>query len=108
MKATEFDRLLKDRLAKTRLLLESKAGEYATGDDRLHNFRRAAEDFPGPGPTSPAAALLGMLRKHWVSLADMAERHALGNPIAPAAVDEKIGDAVNYLILLEAVLSRPK
>ena len=104
MTAAEFDAILSARLAKAREVLSAKAGEYATDADRLHNFKRAAREFPGPGETQPADALVGMMRKHWVSIADIVERKCCGNPVPAAVIDEKIGDAINYLILLEAVL----
>lgn len=103
MTAAEFNCVLGRRLARTREVLAAKADEYASETDRLHNFKRAAE----LGSDTPAEALLGMLRKHWVSLMDLADRSFLGVPIPAAVVDEKIGDAVNYLILLEAVLLEP-
>lgn len=106
MTARDFDDMLRTRLNKTLAVLKSKAAEYATDDDRLHNFKRAAKDFPsmeGIG-TTPADTLVGMMRKHWVSIADIVDRHGCGESVSPALIDEKIGDAVNYLILLEAVL----
>lgn len=110
MTAAEFDAILADRLRKTREVLASKAGEYATDADRLHNFKRAAKEFGDWNKTSygvgtgEAAALLGMLRKHWTSIADLADQYDSGRQVPPEFVDEKIGDAVNYLILLEALL----
>jgi hypothetical protein len=107
MTAAEFDAVLSARLAKTREVLAAKAGEYASAADRLHNFKRAASWFPLPSEqaaSTAADACCGMMRKHWVSLADLVDRKAAGLAHPPAVVDEKIGDAVNYLILLEALL----
>lgn len=100
MTAQEFDAILGRRLEKTRLVLSVKAGEYATGADRLHNFKRAAELTR----TTQAKALLGMLAKHLVSVVDVVEAHDTESLAPGAVIDEKIGDAVNYLVLLEAVL----
>ena len=41
-----------------------------------------------------------MLLKHWVSVRDLCRQE---NPPVPL-INEKLGDAINYLILLEAVL----
>jgi hypothetical protein len=96
MHVEEFNAILEERIVKIRDVLASKSKEYATSGDRLHNFKEAArlED------TDPARALRGMLVKHWVSIMDLTRSYGL----AHARIDEGIGDAVNYLILLEAVL----
>jgi uncharacterized protein YecA (UPF0149 family) len=106
MKQDIFSQLLEARLAETRRRLSAKAAEYAKGDgDRLHNFKEAA-DLEG---SNPADALRGMLAKHWASIKDLVT--ALNHPCTMLTaqqeadkIDEKIGDAICYLILLEAVL----
>jgi hypothetical protein len=101
MLAAEFDSLLMTRLDKAKATLASKASEYATAGDRLHNFKRAAQ----LRSADPAETLLGMMVKHWVSVEDLVQRHiGRATPAPPGMVDEKIGDAINYLILLEALL----
>lgn len=106
MTAGEFDAVLAARLEKTRAVLASKAAEYATDGDRLHNFKRSSRLFDDAGLyRTPAEALAGMLVKHWVSVMDLVRRDADDEKIPPAVIDEKLGDAINYLILLEAVLT---
>lgn len=102
MTADKFDEILARRLKLTAEVLKSKAGEYATNKDRLHNFKEAAL-LEGD---TPANALRGMLRKHWVSVMDLCdvEKHPGNRKTADSLIDEKIGDSVAYLILLEAVL----
>ena len=100
MNATEFNILLTNRLAATEAVLGSKAGEYATDNDRLHNFKLAAE----LQRCTPEVALLGMLTKHLVSVVDMAQATNPALSYPHAYIDEKIGDSINYLILLEAIL----
>lgn len=102
MTADKFDEILARRLKLTAEVLKSKAGEYATNKDRLHNFKEAAL-LEGD---TPANALRGMLRKHWVSVMDLCdvEKHPGDFRVTAARIDEKIGDAINYLILLEACL----
>lgn len=104
MTSSEFREILDRRIDLMRQVLDSKAADYAKKGDRLHNFRRAATDFPDAKACTPAEACVGMMRKHWVSIADLVDSMAAGTPIPVAAIDEKIGDAVNYLVLLEALL----
>ena len=96
MNIEDFDKLLNNRLNKIKETLSSKAKEYASGD-RLYNFKYAAKI----NNISQEKALWGMATKHLVSVIDLVNgRINLSNEI----VDEKIGDMINYLILLEAVL----
>lgn len=103
MKIDVFEKLLNRRLLLIRDTLHSKGDEYSTEEDRLHNFKEAAA-LTGEWSSK---VLLGMLVKHWVSIQDLVSRDGmllLGGNLPPALIDEKIGDAINYLILLEAVL----
>ena len=99
MTAQTFNEILEARLDKIRAVLVTKAAEYATNADRLHNFKAGA----ALSRTTPAGALLGYMTKHFVSVIDMVRNEESGTPPTPEKVDEKIGDAINYLILLEAV-----
>lgn len=108
MKQDVFEELLNRRVNLIRQTLSAKAKEYAADEDRLHNFKEAAK-LEG---SHPADALRGMMLKHWVSIQDMVKYFGeLGYNEPPielserhAMIDEKIGDAINYLILLEAIL----
>lgn len=96
MTDAEFNAPVEDRVGAIRGTLSSKAKEYARAD-RLHNFKQAALVLR----CSPQQALLGFLTKHLVSIVDMVQDQAEH----PAALwDEKIGDAINYLVLLEALV----
>lgn len=95
MNSEQFESILSARLEAIRGTLGSKAKEYAIGD-RLYNFKRAAEI----GRTTPAKALCGMMMKHIVSVIDLIEG---STEPTEHMVNEKVGDAINYLILLEAV-----
>lgn len=97
MTAADFDSLLDRRLDKIREVLKTKAGEYANSSDRLHNFKAAA----AIQRTSPEQALLGMLTKHLVSVIDIVQSRT---SLKRDFLDEKLGDCINYLILLEAIL----
>lgn len=98
----DFNRLLEERIAKMRATLAAKAEEYAT-QDRLHNFKEAAH----LQSESPEKALLGMLVKHWVSVQDVVRDRLYYKSWKPELLDEKIGDAICYLVLLEALLKEP-
>jgi hypothetical protein len=96
MNTEQFETILESRLSSIKHVLGNKAKEYAIGD-RLYNFKRAAEI----SRTTPQRALAGMFMKHLVSVLDLVE-----GSISPTEymINEKIGDAINYLILLEAIL----
>ena len=101
MKAEQFDKILDQQIDSIRKVLASKRAEYApTEDDRLHNFRKAAA-LTGQ---SLAGAAFGMAMKHIVSVADIVEQADRGNTQSMEMLDEKIGDSINYLILIKACL----
>ena len=95
-----FQTILEGRIDAMRQTLASKAKEYAGPTDRLHNFKRAAQMLA----TSPADACCCFMVKHLVSISDMVIAEKAGGKLDPALINEKIGDAVNYLVLLEAIL----
>lgn len=97
----QFDWILNQRMEKMGKVLGSKAKEYAGDDDRLHNFKRAAA-MQG---CTPEQALWGMMVKHIISVQDMVQS---GEPQDAAMVDEKIGDLINYAVLLEALWKEAK
>ena len=100
MNTDQFNEIVEQRIEAIRSVLGSKAKEYAIGD-RLYNFKRAAEILR----CTPQKALAGMFMKHLVSVLDLIE-----GSVEPTEylVNEKIGDAINYLILLEAILKEQK
>ena len=99
MNTEQFENILQNRLKKIESILSAKAQEYAKGD-RLYNFKRASEIQR----CSPERALLGMMMKHLVSVIDLVEAREQGHLPGIGLIDEKIGDSINYLILLEAML----
>lgn len=106
MKSTEFTEILERRLKLIEKTLGKKAEEYVQGDDRLYNFKRAAEI----ARETPAKSLWGMGKKHLVSVIDLVENSDMAIEDLDsyhALIDEKIGDMINYLILLEAILKDP-
>ena len=98
----EFEIVLNERLADTKQRLASKAGEYASGNNRMHNFEASGR----MNDESREKALWGMMSKQIVAvkdMVDMVENDDIDN-IELFQIDEKIGDTINYLILLEAML----
>ena len=99
MKAAQFDAIVEEQINHIRSTLASKRKEYAPGDDdRLHNFRVAA----GLRGTSLADAALGMALKHLVSVVDIVKGTTVGDVPDMALIEEKFGDATNYLLLIKA------
>lgn len=94
-----FDVILNRRLTIIKKVLASKAKEYAT-HDRFHNFKQAAN----MDDETPERALKGMWKKHLVSVFDMIDNLDRGIVPTEKLIDEKIGDSINYLILLEGLL----
>jgi hypothetical protein len=80
--------------------LDAKNKEYASNDDKLHNFKRAALI---DGITS-IEALRGMELKHLTSLRDMLDGLKEGKTYPLIVWWEKTIDEINYLILLYALL----
>ena len=94
-----FDLVVQNRCEKIRSVLASKAEEYAReGSDRLVAFKRMAA-FRN---TTPERALFDAAAKHIVALAMFIDEDP--NSIPPAQWEEKIGDTINYMVLLEALL----
>lgn len=96
MRSNEFDEILFDTQTYMRTLLSGKAEEYAS-EDRLYNFKRAGEI----DHCTPQRALWGMFLKHLVSVIDLVDGRV---PLTKERVDEKIGDSLNYFVLLKAIL----
>lgn len=97
MTPEQFDRIMEQQLNICRDVLGSKADEYASDLDRLHNFKLAAALME----KTPTKALAGMMAKHTISLYDMMES---GHPHPLELWSEKITDHINYLILLRAIV----
>lgn len=100
MKTSEFDEVVKRAIDRSLNVLVYKAQEYAREDDRLHNFNRGAEIA---GETREKV-LKGFFLKHLVSVFDIIDDIEKGKIPSRAYVDEKLGDSINYLLLLEASL----
>jgi hypothetical protein len=94
-----FQILIRHSFYRSALILTKKKSEYSPGEDRLSNFKKAAE-LQG---VTPEKALLGMVTKHFVSLCEMvADIEEV--PWPKEVWEEKLTDTHNYLFLLEALV----
>lgn len=103
MKQSEFNRIVLDMLTQAEGTLTRKGQEYAEAAstenqvDRLEHFKKAAA-LQG---VTTAQAAFGMLAKHLVSVADMVASRETYNL---ETWDEKLGDSINYLLILRAIV----
>lgn len=96
-----FDQLVDERCNAIKETLINKAKEYASDQDRFHNFNVVARIFD----TTPEKALMGMMAKQLVSVMDMVEwTDSDPTKLSRQIIDEKINDSICYLILLEGLL----
>jgi hypothetical protein len=117
MNSKTFNEILIKTLTASERTLGVKASEYATSGDRFHNFKRAAARLG----CTPEQALIGMEAKHDTSVLDIvsATSNIADDPSTNGAhkvltsaqraaikarIDEKIGDSINYRILLKGLL----
>ena len=98
MEEKDFQRVLTQRLQKIEQTLGQKAKEYAVKGDKLHNFNVGAR-ITGQ---IREKVLWGFALKHYISFMDILDDMELGKLPSEAMVDEKIGDLINYLVLVEA------
>lgn len=96
MKTEQFNQVVEEQLKRCKDILIVKAREYAT-DDRLHNFKVAAE----LENCTPRQALAGMMAKHTVSIYDMCRSDV---KFSDNQWNEKITGHINYLLLLRAIV----
>jgi hypothetical protein len=83
-------------------LLRNKGAEYATLQDRYHNFNIASQMIEKISPvTTPAKAAYCFMVKHFVSLVDLLNADNLTNN---KIIDEKIDDIIAYLVLIKGML----
>ena len=101
MNAVDFNKLIEDSCDQIKKVLVSKNTEYASKDDVFHNFSTAGQRRG----ISKERALDGMMLKHEVSVGDLI-RWAEQSPerLTRELIDEKIGDNINYLLLLKGML----
>ena len=100
MNNEDFKTIVEGCIANINSVLANKSREYSSKDDKLHNFDKAKDLMRCK---TKEFALLGMLNKHLVSVIDMIEKfEKTGELPTSNMIDEKIGDSINYFILLKA------
>lgn len=92
-----FEEIVVEQLAKCQDLMLVKGKEYSLEPDRLAVFKRAA----ALQSETMKQALCGMLAKHIISIYDMCMTDGL---FSEARWNEKITDAINYMLLLKAAI----
>lgn len=102
MTTEEFNKIIEAALESSRNVLISKSAEYASEDNKLHNFNKAARIT---GKTREEC-LWGFALKHLVSVTDIIDEMSKDPKYIPSRdlVIEKFGDLRNYLLLLEACI----
>jgi len=98
MKPQDFKEIVEDTLTQAHNVLGVKAIEYVRNNDAMHNFNVGAKMT---GQTREQV-LYGMALKHHISISDIREDISQGKLPTKVMVDEKFGDAINYLILEKA------
>lgn len=104
MNRETFNKIVENRIELINDTLNHKGKEYASDQEVFHNFKHAVGiSFTN----SPEKVAWEMMVKHLQSIKDIIE-HVSTNELSPypgeSLIEEKIGDAVNYLILIEGML----
>ena len=100
MNHKDFTDVVARRMQQCNNTLLLKNAEYSSDKDKLHNFKRAAEVLG----CSPVDALMGMKVKHTVSIMDILAKINAGFLPDIELWDEKLGDEINYLLLLDGMV----
>lgn len=99
MNQKRYQEVIENRLNRIRETLLAKGNEYSNPENRLIAFEKAG----AKKGVSREQALDFMRLKHEVSVDDIREKVAQNGYVpSPHAIDEKIGDIINYYILEEA------
>jgi len=107
MTREDFNKVVEDRISSIRDVLQSKGAEYATDSERFRNFKEAGLMLG----CASQCALWGMAAKHFISVKDLMEKLSGVQELvygertySKGLIKEKVGDAINYLILVEGIL----
>ena len=98
MEVSFFKKVLSQTLKSIENTLGLKSEEYVRNKDAMHNFNTGAK-MTG---LIREKVIAGFALKHQISIIDM--RNDIENGVIPTEelVNEKFGDAINYLILEKA------
>ena len=98
-----FDKLLDERLGKIVEILGEKEKEYSSSFDRFDNFKDIARETTIP----PEEIAFILMLKHFQGIKDIALNKfsvIKVDRLTKDLISEKIGDIINYLILIEGLL----
>ena len=104
MNRTDFNQVVNNRLNLIEKVLANKGKEYAGDENVFHNFESAIGISFAECREKVAWEFM---TKHLQSIKDLIEGACSNGPTQYPAVpiiEEKIGDAINYLILIEGML----
>lgn len=105
MKEEDLKKIMEKQFERCMVVMLGKSVEYTEGsDDKLEHFRAAAALMG----VTPEAALMGMMSKHLVSVADMCMDQRGSGAYSMDRWDEKITDSINYLLLLRAIVEETR
>ena len=96
MTQERFNEIVEETLKKCTDLLVVKQAEYNLTADRFDSFKRGA----GLTGWKPDQVLLGYLTKHLSSMIEMINSD---KQFTREKVDEKLGDILNYILLLRGL-----
>jgi len=103
MKSGEFYRYVEDKLRMYTNILRAKGisnSGYQSKDDRLSYFIEHAKIMH----ITPERAALELSIKHFISIREMINGIDEGNIYSEEYIDEKIGDLINYMLFIRALL----
>ena len=98
MTLDKFNEIMTGQILRCKAVLTIKGDEYVFSDDRLEHFKTSAAEQD----ISPKQALWGMASKHFTSLGKMCKSDQM---MIAEMWSEKITDAINYLLLLRALVT---
>ena len=98
MNKIEFNKLVDQRIEFIKAVLQKKGAEYANDKDVFHNFEEGTKmSFHD----KREMVAWEYMMKHMISIKDMI---ASKDAYSEYTIREKFGDAINYLILMEAMM----
>lgn len=101
MDINTFNLIVDATVEDTANLLKVKGGEYASDQDRLSNFKRAAE-LTGSDPLQIA---LIYMSKHFDAVCSYVRHQSIGKDLKLSEpIEGRFNDLINYCILMKAII----
>tara|TARA_R100000353_G_scaffold6986_2_gene8975 strand:+ start:1347 stop:1664 length:318 start_codon:yes stop_codon:yes gene_type:complete len=105
MTLSDFKKLLQDRFRRIDSTFNSKQKEYANEIDVFENIKNGVR--LSIFSTEPEQVAWSYAAKHLESIMSILEKLPEEEP-SEELINEKIGDAINYLIIIEGLLKERK